>query len=174
MQFFYDRLQHVADSFAMEVTHQLQLQLHNRLHHACPQLTHLVLTPHSLWVGTWRSLVYYQASHYINAKKCSLFFSFLRNMELTGGAMEAISEFYSELRANSEHLTLPITVRTLETIIRLSTAAAKARMSEEGVEQVSQLPLQGLPVGPVDSSTQQGLSSDTRLISTLSRLRYVI
>ncbi len=60
-----------------------------------------------------------------------------RNMELTAGAMEAISEFYSELRANSEHLTLPITVRTLETIIRLSTAAAKARMSEEGVEQVS-------------------------------------
>ena len=58
-------------------------------------------------------------------------------MELTAGAMEAISEFYSELRANSEHLTLPITVRTLETIIRISTAAAKARMSEEGVEQVS-------------------------------------
>jgi DNA replication licensing factor MCM3 len=57
-------------------------------------------------------------------------------MELTAGAMEAISEFYSQLRANSEHLTLPITVRTLETIIRLSTAAAKARMSEEGVEQV--------------------------------------
>lgn len=60
-------------------------------------------------------------------------------MELTAGAVEAISEFYSELRANSEHLTLPITVRTLETIIRLSTAAAKARMSEEGVEQVSAL-----------------------------------
>ncbi|KAA6417220.1 MAG: DNA replication licensing factor MCM3 protein 1-like [Trebouxia sp. A1-2] len=59
-----------------------------------------------------------------------------QNMELTAGAVEAISEFYSELRANSEHLTLPITVRTLETIIRLSTAAAKARMSEEGVEQV--------------------------------------
>ncbi len=58
-------------------------------------------------------------------------------MELTAGAMETISEYYSELRANSEHLTLPITVRTLETIIRLSTAAAKARMSVEGVEQVS-------------------------------------
>jgi DNA replication licensing factor MCM3 len=58
-------------------------------------------------------------------------------MELTAGAMEAISEYYCELRANSERLTLPITVRTLEAIIRLSTAAAKARMSEEGVQQVS-------------------------------------
>ena len=58
-------------------------------------------------------------------------------MELTAGAMEAISEYYSELRANSVRLTLPITVRTLEAIICLFTAAAKARMSEEGVEQVS-------------------------------------
>lgn len=51
--------------------------------------------------------------------------------------MEAISDFYAELRENNEHLRLPITVRTLESIIRLSTAAAKARMSEDGVEQVS-------------------------------------
>ena len=51
--------------------------------------------------------------------------------------MEAISDFYAELRENNEHLRLPITVRTLESIIRLSTAAAKARMSEEGVEEVS-------------------------------------
>ena len=58
-------------------------------------------------------------------------------MELTAGAMKDISEYYSELRADSENLTLPITVRTLETMIRLSTAAAKARMSVEGVEQVS-------------------------------------
>lgn len=57
-------------------------------------------------------------------------------MELTNSAMEAISDFYSELRAHNEHLRLPITVRTLESIIRLSTAAAKARMSEEGVEEV--------------------------------------
>lgn len=59
-----------------------------------------------------------------------------RNMELTNSAMEAISDFYSELRAHNEHLRLPITVRTLESIIRISTAAAKARMSEEGVEEV--------------------------------------
>ena len=51
--------------------------------------------------------------------------------------MEAISDFYAELRENNEHLRLPITVRTLESIIRISTAAAKARMSEDGVEQVS-------------------------------------
>ena len=60
-----------------------------------------------------------------------------RNMELTPSAMEAISDFYADLRQNNEHLRLPITVRTLESIIRLSTAAAKARMSEEGVEEVS-------------------------------------
>ena len=59
-----------------------------------------------------------------------------RNMQLTPAAMEAISEFYTALRANGGHLTLPITVRTLETIIRLSTAAAKARMSEVGAEEV--------------------------------------
>ena len=50
--------------------------------------------------------------------------------------MEAIGEFYAELRATSEHRALPVTVRTLETIIRLSTAAAKARMAA-AVERVS-------------------------------------
>ena len=60
-------------------------------------------------------------------------------MELTSSAMEAISDYYSELRSHNEHLKLPITVRTLESIIRLSTAAAKARMSEEGVEEVGKL-----------------------------------
>lgn len=58
-------------------------------------------------------------------------------MELTSSAMEAISDFYAELRESNEHLRLPITVRTLESIIRLSTAAAKARMSEDGVGEVS-------------------------------------
>lgn len=58
---------------------------------------------------------------------------------MTPEAMEAIQELYGELRQEAAHLSLPITVRSLETIIRLSTAAAKARMSEEGVEQVSLL-----------------------------------
>jgi DNA replication licensing factor MCM3 len=45
-------------------------------------------------------------------------------------AMEAISDFYSELRGASQDNSLPVTVRCLETIIRLSTAAAKARLAE--------------------------------------------
>eukprot|EP00884_Botryococcus_braunii_P006172 jgi/Botrbrau1/15556/Bobra.0273s0008.1 len=54
-------------------------------------------------------------------------------MELTGDAIEAIGDFYAELRAGGQDAALPITVRTLETIIRLSTAAAKARLAP-GVE----------------------------------------
>jgi MCM AAA-lid domain len=50
-------------------------------------------------------------------------------MELTGEAIEAIGDFYAELRAGGQDAALPITVRTLETIIRLSTAAAKARLA---------------------------------------------
>ena len=44
--------------------------------------------------------------------------------------MEKIADFYSELRGASQQNALPVTVRTLETIIRLSTAAAKARLAE--------------------------------------------
>lgn len=44
--------------------------------------------------------------------------------------MEAICDFYSELRSASQDNSLPVTVRCLETIIRLSTAAAKARLAE--------------------------------------------
>lgn len=44
--------------------------------------------------------------------------------------MEAIADFYTELRGASQENALPITVRTLETIIRLSTATAKARLAE--------------------------------------------
>lgn len=51
------------------------------------------------------------------------------DIELTGEAMEVIGDYYAELRAQADTNALPITVRTLETIIRLSTAAAKARLS---------------------------------------------
>ena len=43
--------------------------------------------------------------------------------------MEVIGDYYAELRSQADTNALPITVRTLETIIRLSTAAAKARLS---------------------------------------------
>ncbi|CAL5229434.1 g12756 [Coccomyxa viridis] len=55
------------------------------------------------------------------------------DIELTGEAMEVIGDYYAELRSQADTNALPITVRTLETIIRLSTAAAKARLST-GVE----------------------------------------
>ena len=51
-------------------------------------------------------------------------------IELTGEAMEVIGDYYATLRARADESALPITVRTLETIIRLSTAAAKARLSQ--------------------------------------------
>ena len=51
-------------------------------------------------------------------------------LSLEAEAMEKIADFYSELRGASQQNALPVTVRTLETIIRLSTAAAKARMAE--------------------------------------------
>ena len=49
---------------------------------------------------------------------------------MTEEAVEAITDFYTELRGASQDNALPITVRTLETIIRLSTAAARARLAE--------------------------------------------
>ncbi len=47
--------------------------------------------------------------------------------------MDAIGDFYTELRSSSGERALPVTVRTLESIIRLSTAAAKARLAESHV-----------------------------------------
>ena len=73
------------------------------------------------------------------------------SMPLTPDAMEAIGDFYAELRSSAADVrggeagggrgggggavanALPVTVRTLETCIRLSTAAAKARLSADGV-----------------------------------------
>jgi DNA replication licensing factor MCM3 len=49
--------------------------------------------------------------------------------ELTAEASESIAEYYAELRNSSEVKALPVTVRTLETVIRLSCAHAKIRLS---------------------------------------------
>jgi DNA replication licensing factor MCM3 len=59
---------------------------------------------------------------------------------LTPEASDAISTLYSELRAKvdgeqDQYRTMPITPRTLETLIRLSTAHAKARLSKH-VEEI--------------------------------------
>jgi len=48
---------------------------------------------------------------------------------LTEGAREAIASRYAEMRSRQDERTLPITARSLETIIRLASAHAKARLS---------------------------------------------
>ena len=47
--------------------------------------------------------------------------------KLTTEAEDAIANFYFTLRSKQERKTVPITPRTLETLIRLSTAHAKVR-----------------------------------------------
>ncbi len=49
--------------------------------------------------------------------------------ELTPEATEAIAEYYAELRNSAEVKALPVTVRSLETMIRLACAHAKVRLS---------------------------------------------
>jgi DNA replication licensing factor MCM3 len=48
---------------------------------------------------------------------------------LTDDAREAIASRYAEMRSRQDERTLPITARSLETIIRLASAHAKARLS---------------------------------------------
>jgi DNA replication licensing factor MCM3 len=49
---------------------------------------------------------------------------------LTEEAREAIASRYAEMRSRQDERTLPITARSLETVIRLATAHAKARLSD--------------------------------------------
>jgi len=49
--------------------------------------------------------------------------------ELTEGAREFIANRYAEMRCRQDERTLPVTARTLETVIRLASAHAKARLS---------------------------------------------
>lgn len=48
---------------------------------------------------------------------------------LTEEARECIANRYGEMRSRQDERTLPVTARSLETIIRLATAHAKARLS---------------------------------------------
>lgn len=48
---------------------------------------------------------------------------------LTDEAREAIASRYAEMRSRQDERTLPVTARSLETIIRLASAHAKARLS---------------------------------------------
>lgn len=48
---------------------------------------------------------------------------------LTDEAREAIAVQYAEMRSRQDQRTLPVTVRSLETVIRLASAHAKARLS---------------------------------------------
>ncbi|CAD7695668.1 unnamed protein product [Ostreobium quekettii] len=54
---------------------------------------------------------------------------------LSEGACEAIKEYYVELRNSSRERALPVTARTLETIIRLSTAHAKLCLRDAVLEE---------------------------------------
>jgi DNA replication licensing factor MCM3 len=49
---------------------------------------------------------------------------------LTEAARDFIAARYSEMRARQDERTIPVTARSLETVIRLATAHAKARLSE--------------------------------------------
>jgi DNA replication licensing factor MCM3 len=49
--------------------------------------------------------------------------------ELSEDAMESIANAYRDMRQKQNGRTLPVTARTLETMIRLSSASAKARLS---------------------------------------------
>lgn len=49
---------------------------------------------------------------------------------LSDAAREFIANRYAEMRARQDERTLPITARSLETVIRLATAHAKARLSD--------------------------------------------
>lgn len=60
---------------------------------------------------------------------------FSNSVALTPEANELIADYYTELRASGGDRALPITVRTLETIIRLATAHAKCRLSKSVDEQ---------------------------------------
>ena len=66
---------------------------------------------------------------------CNFYYD--RNLKMSSEAMKAVTNLYLDLRAHDRDCNLPITVRTLEGVARISTAAAKARWETEHVRLVS-------------------------------------
>ena len=56
---------------------------------------------------------------------------------MTEGAIDAIQKFYVDLRSSS--VTIPFTARALESMVRLTEAAARARLSTSATEQDADL-----------------------------------
>ncbi|GMF20274.1 unnamed protein product [Phytophthora lilii] len=82
----------------------------------------------------------YQSSSYAGSGNGILTLDFLKKYiyyakmryqpVLTDSAIELITEGYAELRSQQNARTLPVTARSLETLIRLASAHAKARLSK--------------------------------------------
>jgi DNA replication licensing factor MCM3 len=64
-------------------------------------------------------------------KKYIYYMKYRIKPELTSEASTLITQKYCELRKSNSQKTLPVTPRTLESIIRLATAHAKCRMGDE-------------------------------------------
>ena len=56
---------------------------------------------------------------------------FTHSQELTDEASDFLVDAYAQLRQKSDAKTLPVTAHLLETLIRLSTAHAKMRLSNK-------------------------------------------
>ena len=66
---------------------------------------------------------------FAKSKNTVVFCHWVDVQELTDEAIKYLVAEYAELRQKSDNRTLPITARLLETMIRLSTAHAKLRLS---------------------------------------------
>lgn len=85
--------------------------------------------------------------------------------QVSSDAHDKIVDFYTELRSqhSGDRNTLPVTVRTLETIIRLASAHAKCRLSDQVEEQDVQLAcalMRAAIFSETYSSTKDNLNRD--------------